>query len=185
MFTPKTKATQRSVFALLVEITANNDIDCQQVTSDAWYILPTEWKIAPYTELAVSVRAFTVWSWTNVSDARLRSPPSRPQAPQKPRSFVSFVRNAANSRTRVVVHFRWSPPSKPNGQLTGYKVHCWQEINGTRYVICPDSVLAVNVTEFSTSNLLANETYFFSVRRVCVTKGWAVLGSGRIGLFDS
>ena len=73
-----------------------------QVTTDAVYLLPSSWRTPPYSEIVVSIRAFTVWSSAAVSDARLRSPPSTPDVPLNPRTFVSFIRDDAANATQPV-----------------------------------------------------------------------------------
>lgn len=147
--------------------------------------------------MSVSIRAFTVWGSANVSNALLRSPPSTPEAPLDPRAFVSFVRNQSDiptvsllastttslNYTLVIVpvvfslpictkgaeiHFRWSPPAVPNGELTGYRINfCWHKKNETRRNSdCQDIGVKANVTEFTARHLITNENYVFTVGKI-------------------
>ncbi len=63
----------------------------------------------------------------------------------------------------AVIHFRWSPPAQANGELTGYKINCWYEKNGTRYRICQNVFVPSGLTEFIIPKLLINENYLFTV----------------------
>lgn len=59
-------------------------------------MIPCAWNMSPFTELSVSIRSFTVYGSSRISEISLRSPPALPEAPTFPRSFVSFVREEIN-----------------------------------------------------------------------------------------
>jgi hypothetical protein len=61
----------------------------------------------------------------------------------------------------VVIHFRWSPPAKSNGELTGYRIHFCHD--GTPSDDCQDFDVSAGATEFIAPNLVMDDNYTFTV----------------------
>ncbi|KAK4016061.1 hypothetical protein OUZ56_031022 [Daphnia magna] len=138
--------------------------NCTAVTADDHYPVPSNWKILPYSDVSVSIRAFTVWGSANVSNVILKSPPSTPEVPLKPRAFVSFVRNDSSSLAEVVIHFRWSPPAKSNGELAGYRVTYCRETSESQHRDCQNANVSPSATEFVARNVGTDDYYVFTVK---------------------
>lgn len=66
----------------------------------------------------------------------------------------------------ALIHFRWSPPAKANGELIGYKITCWRNKNGSRYPVFQNVFVSADLTEFVIPKLLTNENYVFTVSQV-------------------
>lgn len=62
-----------------------------------------------------------------------------------------------------MIHFRWSPPAKSNGELTGYRIHFCHEIVGTLDDDCQNIDVLAGVTEFIAPNLIIYDNYTFTV----------------------
>jgi hypothetical protein len=62
-----------------------------------------------------------------------------------------------------MIHFRWSPPAKSNGELTGYRIHFCHEVVGIQTEDCQDIDVSAGVTEFIAHNLVIDDNYAFTV----------------------
>ncbi|KAJ9583818.1 hypothetical protein L9F63_021821, partial [Diploptera punctata] len=119
----------------------------------------------PYSELQITVKAFTYWGASPQVRTTLHSPPSVPTEPTNPRVFVSYSRNpltqASATLDDVMAVFRWDPPRHSNGIVQGYKVKCSA---GTYSHICDSPNLDATKLEYTAYNLSRNTTYYFQVQ---------------------
>ncbi|XP_033112094.1 proto-oncogene tyrosine-protein kinase ROS-like [Anneissia japonica] len=114
--------------------------------------------VAPYSQLNITVEAYTYYGLAPSSQSALRSPESVPSIPQNPRVFVSESGDPLSNDDGYEAEFRWEAPSLSNGILLGYNVY-W----GTS----PDSLQTENITDSTTTTyktaLEPNTFYYFQV----------------------
>ncbi|XP_044740104.1 proto-oncogene tyrosine-protein kinase ROS [Chrysoperla carnea] len=120
-------------------------------------------ELPPYSELKVTIRAFTYWGSATPARANLRSPPSTPSKPENVRLFVEFENRPFFKKNKIAI-FRWSEPKHTNGVIQGYFIDCWYEdINGEKIKVYENYQVPSVQYEFTTKLLLDNFTYFFQV----------------------
>lgn len=104
----------------------------------------------PFSNLTVTLRAFTYWGTSQQIKVKLLTPSSVPTKPLNLRAFVTHNRNNNNNYyyhykknernvANVTVLLRWDKPLNSNGVLKGYKIDCWltndyDKINYCNYV---------------------------------------------------
>lgn len=63
----------------------------------------------------------------------------------------------------VVIHFRWSPPAKSNGELAGYRVTYCRETSESQHRDCQNANVSPSATEFVARNVGTDDYYVFTV----------------------
>ncbi|KAJ8952660.1 hypothetical protein NQ318_020975, partial [Aromia moschata] len=132
-------------------------------------------KIAPFTPLNVTIRAFTYWGMSPQVRAEIFSPPSTPSAPTNLRAYVIHENKTPHDNNYVSLIFRWNYPLNPNGVLQGFKVRCWYMENDVEMDICgEDTVIEATETQYNVTELADNEIYYFEVQ------AFTEIGSGAV-----
>lgn len=122
--------------------------------------------ILPYTQVDISIRAYTYWASSKFVKAQIHSPAAAPTEPLNPRAFVNHLHNPVHGGLNIEVVFRWSAPAALNGPLIRYQVNWDYNINGTEYPADYNETVQKNDTEIVLSNLYKNVIYNFSVQAV-------------------
>lgn len=130
-------------------------------------------KLPPYSQLNVSIKAFTYWASSPIVKAQIYSPPAPPSKPLDPRLFVTHMHNPLRNGLNIETVFRWNPPKAVNGPLVGYKISCWYEKENSRYDLFVDYHLQPEITEKYIENLPKNATLY------CKVKAETIAGEGR------
>ncbi|XP_071955020.1 proto-oncogene tyrosine-protein kinase ROS-like [Antedon mediterranea] len=114
--------------------------------------------LAPYTQLDVTVYAYTYYGVAPSSQATLRSPEAAPSSPQNPRVFVSTINDPMSDTVQYKAEFRWEAPLMSNGVLRGYTIY---------YGVTDSLNSTLNITDISvttyTASLNENAVYYFQV----------------------
>lgn len=119
-------------------------------------------QLPPFTELSISIRAYTYWDSSQQVQLILNSPASTPSAPLNLRSFVTYQRQHFDDH-KVNITIRWNMPLNPNGHLEGYKIKCWYEEDNKSIESCDNSTVGPDSMEYVASDFLKNQVYFFQV----------------------
>ncbi|KAK6636659.1 hypothetical protein RUM43_010321 [Polyplax serrata] len=119
-------------------------------------------ELPPYSELRVTIQAFTYWGSGPQVVRKIHSPPSLPGVPENLRAFVTYRRSMETDKKQIVVLLRWNPPKRPNGIIAAYKVqYFYLGREGDRFF---DIYMEPHKLEVAIENLLENVTYFFQVK---------------------
>lgn len=119
-------------------------------------------ELPPYSELRVTIQAFTYWGSGPQVVRKIHSPPSLPGVPENLRAFVTYRRSMETDKKQIVVLLRWNPPKRPNGIIVAYKVqYFYLGREGDRFF---DIYMEPHKLEVAIENLLENVTYYFQVR---------------------
>ncbi|XP_042220290.1 proto-oncogene tyrosine-protein kinase ROS-like isoform X2 [Homarus americanus] len=114
--------------------------------------------LPPYSPLKVSVRGITDWSAGARLLKTLRTPASLPEAPQDLRTFVQKVQDSD-----AKIHLRWSPPKKPNGEITTYEViYCTTQDEEE----CKNVMVNGKLNQLMVEDLVSEEDYKFKVAAI-------------------
>lgn len=118
-------------------------------------------ELPPYSELKVTIQAFTYWGSSPQVIKKVYSPPSLPGVPTNLRIFVSYQRNIQTGGKQAITLLRWNPPERPNGVITAYKVkYFYAGEDRERFF---DVYLEGDKLEVAFDHLQQNFTYFFQV----------------------
>ncbi|XP_072932674.1 proto-oncogene tyrosine-protein kinase ROS [Epargyreus clarus] len=133
-------------------------------TVEAPWVEVQEQRIAPYSEIEVTVRAHTHWGGGAAARARARSPQAPPAAPRSPRLYI----HPAHSGGPLMATFRWQPPLRANGVIRGYEAQCWQLPAARRTPARPSACAAARLSPVHTQLVLRDlqlgSNYMFQVR---------------------
>lgn len=117
--------------------------------------------LRPYSEIRITLQAFTYWGSSPRVKKILHSPPSPPSVPVNVRVFVNSHRNASTGGANIIAVLRWNLPKEPNGPITAYRVN-WGyksgDIEKSLFI-----VLDPDKSEYSFENLMENTIYYFQV----------------------
>ncbi|XP_055298116.1 proto-oncogene tyrosine-protein kinase ROS isoform X4 [Sitodiplosis mosellana] len=121
--------------------------------------------LPPYSQLNISIKAFTYWASSPIVKAQVYSPQSQPSKPLDPRIFVTHMHNPLQKNSlNIETVFRWNPPKAANGPLLGYKISCWYEKDNSRYDLFVDYHLQPEYTVKHIENLPKNATLYCKVK---------------------
>lgn len=123
-------------------------------------------KLSPYSQMNISIKAFTYWASSPIVKAQIYSPPAPPSKPLEPRIFVTHMHNPLRNGLTIETVFRWNPPKAVNGPLVGYKISCWYEKDNSRYDLFMDYL--IENTEKYMENLPKNSTLYCKVKAVTI-----------------
>ncbi|XP_069131795.1 proto-oncogene tyrosine-protein kinase ROS-like isoform X3 [Argopecten irradians] len=129
-----------------------------QKMEDTWYKMPN---LPPYSEIIVSLRAYTYWGNGPVTTVTINSPMSVPGKPLQPRVYVNPYKDAVTSHHALAADFRWMKPNVTNGLISQYNVSYWSMSveNGRVFVVTSPA----SSRHFILDNLLPNASYSFQV----------------------
>lgn len=134
------------------------------IETDQTFIQIREPSILPFTQIDISIRAFTYWASSKYVKLPIHSPAAAPTEPLNPRLFLNHLHNPMHGGLNIEVIFRWNPPAALNGPLLGYQVKWTYETNGVDYPAYDNDTVQKDLTEIVLSNLYRNATYKFSVQ---------------------
>lgn len=120
-------------------------------------------RLLPYSQLNITMKAFTYWASSAVVKTQIYSPPAPPSQPLKPRIFMTHMHDPINDGLKIEATFRWNQPEFLNGPLSGYQTSCWLERDNTRSEILSTSDYHLNNEQYM-ENLPKNATLFCKVR---------------------
>ncbi|CAG2239895.1 Tyrosine-protein kinase Btk29A,Tyrosine kinase receptor Cad96Ca,Discoidin domain-containing receptor 2,Tyrosine-protein kinase receptor TYRO3,Putative neurotrophin receptor LTRK 1,ALK tyrosine kinase receptor,Tyrosine-protein kinase ABL2,Tyrosine-protein kinase abl-1,Tyrosine-protein kinase receptor UFO,Macrophage colony-stimulating factor 1 receptor,Leukocyte tyrosine kinase receptor,Tyrosine-protein kinase receptor Tie-1,Receptor-type tyrosine-protein kinase FLT3,ALK tyrosine kinase receptor homolog scd- len=123
--------------------------------------------ISAYTEMTVTLRAYTYWGYGPVTVANINTPMSVPSKPLTPRVYVTQHKESMTSENSLAADFRWTLPKLLNGIITDFKIYSWK--NGDKNNKNTTSVPST-VRHFNLPCLQPGMTYFFQVS-ACTQKG--------------
>lgn len=132
----------------------------------------TENHLPAYSQLNITIKAFTYWGSSPAVKVHKFSPPTGPSKPQNARIFITHLQNPFDNGSNIMATFRWNQPQKPNGPLDGYKVSCWYENGTARVNLLNDFQPKPDSTERHMMKLPHN------VRVVCKVKAVNIAGEG-------
>lgn len=116
----------------------------------------------PYSEIKVTIQAFTYWGLSPQIVKKIRSPPSLPSRPLNPRVFIKIYQNTTTREEMIEALLRWDPPDHPNGVITAYRVRYFFRIKEEELDfeldVDPDKV------ELTITQLQSKFIYYFQVR---------------------
>lgn len=122
--------------------------------------------LPPYTQINISIRAYTYWASSKAIKVQIYSPAAAPSTPTKPRIFLSHHHNPIHGGVNIAATYRWHAPDYANGPLMGYKVNCWTDGDNSRYSVFEKLSLPPNITEKTVENMKPNQQYYFQVNAV-------------------
>lgn len=125
-------------------------------------------KLPPYSQLNISIKAFTYWASSAIVKIQINSPPAAPSQPLEARIFVTHMHNPIHNGIMIDTIFRWNPPKSVNGPLSGYKISCWYETYNSRYDLFSDYHLQPEINEKYMENLPKNTTLYCKVKAVTI-----------------
>lgn len=79
----------------------------------------------PYTQLDISIRAYTYWASSKISKITLYSPAAEPSTPTNPRVFIAHRHDPFGNGVNIEATIRWNVPKYPNGPISGYRIEFW------------------------------------------------------------
>ena len=157
---PVTNVNYGSVFyEIKIKQDFEPDINAEQ--TDNVFQFPAN-TLEPYTSLEILIRAFTFWGSSPISKINTYSPTGLPSAPTSPRVYTRHTSYPLEDDVRVSAIFRWSLPKKPNGEIRGYKVNCY-EFRSDGEKILRDNRTVTKAMEQVFNNLTKNDRYTFEV----------------------
>ncbi|XP_060072094.1 proto-oncogene tyrosine-protein kinase ROS-like [Ylistrum balloti] len=129
-----------------------------QKMEETWYKMPN---LPPYSEIIVSLRAYTYWGNGPVTTVTVHSPMSVPGKPLQPRVYVTPYKDALTSHHALAADFRWMKPNVTNGPISHYNISHWSMSvgNGQVFVVTSPAI----ARHFILENLLPNASYSFQV----------------------
>lgn len=135
------------------------------------YIKVTQNHLPAYSQLNITIKAFTYWGSSPTVKVHKFSPPAVPSKPQNARIFITHLQSPFDTGSTILATFRWHQPQKPNGPLDGYKVSCWYE-SGTGRVNLLNEFQPKPDFERQIPNVPQN------VKLVCKVKAVNIAGEG-------
>lgn len=121
-------------------------------------------KIPAYSQLNVTIKAFTYWASSSSVKRVVYSPSAPPSQPLQPRLFVNHMHNPFADDLDIEVVFRWNTPKALNGPLTGYKIRCWYEEDNLRLDIFVDYEMQPDINEKHIDGVKKNVTLYCKVK---------------------
>ncbi|XP_031634836.1 proto-oncogene tyrosine-protein kinase ROS-like, partial [Contarinia nasturtii] len=121
-------------------------------------------KIPAYSQLNVTIKAFTYWASSVAVEKIVYSPSAPPSEPLEPRIFVKHIHNLLKDDLDIEVVFRWNKPKATNGPLIGYKIRCWYEKDNIRHEKYNDYEMQPEKNEEYIETVEKNTTFYCKVR---------------------
>lgn len=130
-------------------------------TTDHELVYERAKELRPYSELRITLQAYTYWGSSIPVESMIHSPESPPSPPTNPRVFITQKRNATTGENEITGLLRWDPPDQPNGLITRYRIRCWYYLADVEVASHVD--LYPDKEELTMKNLVENTTYYFQV----------------------
>ncbi|XP_021360876.1 proto-oncogene tyrosine-protein kinase ROS-like isoform X2 [Mizuhopecten yessoensis] len=129
-----------------------------QKMEDTWYKMSN---LPPYSEIIISLRAYTYWGNGPITTVTVHSPMSVPGKPLQPRVYVTPYKDALTSHHALAADFRWMKPNITNGPISHYNISHWSLSvgNGQVFVVTGPAT----ARHFILDHLRPNASYSFQV----------------------
>ncbi|XP_072018454.1 proto-oncogene tyrosine-protein kinase ROS-like [Amphiura filiformis] len=147
-----------------ISVVAGDGQTFSDILSEPGYSIQT---LSPYTDLSISLIAYTYWAYTESITVQMKSPQSVPTIPLNPRVYIMQERDIYKGTSVFSADLRWETVEKVNGILLGYNVY-W----GMSADVFQMETTEPDATQYSIDGLDADATYFFKL------EGFTEIGSG-------